>query len=96
MPARKTPVNIYQLKVTLRDSHPPIWRRLRVPGNSTLYTLHQILQVAMGWTDSHLHEFTVGETSYRPPSPYDGSLGDEFDPAAFSVDEVNDELKAFS
>lgn len=46
---------IYQIKVTLRDSKPPIWRRILVPGNITLAKLHRILQAAMGWTDSHLH-----------------------------------------
>ena len=56
---------VYRLKVTLKGSKPPIWRRLEVPGNITLAKLHHILQVAMGWTDSHLHSFKIGET-YLP------------------------------
>lgn len=47
----------YQIKVTLRGSSPPIWRRLEVPGDTRLDRLHQIIQVAMGWDDSHLHQF---------------------------------------
>ncbi len=71
MPARKllaTPT-IHQLKVTLYDSKPPIWRRVQVPSDITLSKLHTILQVVMGWTDSHLHQFIVGTTYYGIPDP---------------------------
>jgi Plasmid pRiA4b ORF-3-like protein len=70
--AKKSAANsgtIYQLKVTLEDSKPPIWRRLLVPASLNLGDLHQILQVAMGWTDSHLHQFIVGEKTYGMPDP---------------------------
>ena len=50
----KTNVPIYQLKITLRDSRPPIWRRVLVPGNFTLDMLHQVIQAAMGWYDYSL------------------------------------------
>lgn len=52
---------IYQLRIALRDSHPPIWRRVLTPGNWTLGALHYVIQVAMGWTNSHLHQFIVGD-----------------------------------
>lgn len=55
---------IYQLKLTLRNSKPPIWRRVLVPGDFTLAKLHDVIQVAMDWDDSHLHEFIIGGTSY--------------------------------
>lgn len=45
---------VYQLKVTLKGSKPPIWRRIQVPGSITLATLHRIIQVIMGWEDYHL------------------------------------------
>jgi len=57
----------YRLKVTLRGSRPPIWRRLQVDADVTLAQLHQILQVAMGWTDSHLHQFRRGPILYGQP-----------------------------
>lgn len=62
-------VMVYRLKVTLKGSKPPIWRRLEVPGDITLAKLHRILQVAMGWTDSHLHSFNIGGTYYQEPDP---------------------------
>lgn len=62
---------IYQLKVTLRGSKPPIWRRLVVSDQTTLGKLHDILQIAMGWTDSHLHLFSIGGVNYGAPSPDD-------------------------
>jgi len=60
---------LYQLKITLRDSHPPIWRRIRVASDITLAQLHRILQVVMGWTDSHLHQFIAHGVSYGTPHP---------------------------
>lgn len=65
------PQEIYQLKVTLRYTRPPIWRRLLVPASLTLDVLHHVLQVAMGWTDSHLHEFSVGKKRFGVPDPED-------------------------
>ncbi|OIP44990.1 MAG: hypothetical protein COZ12_06345 [Deltaproteobacteria bacterium CG_4_10_14_3_um_filter_60_8] len=67
----KASSSIYQLKITLRDSHPPIWRRVLVPGNFSLDKLHQVIQLAMGWTDSHLHQFIVDGEFYSIPSSED-------------------------
>lgn len=55
---------IYQLKVVLLGAKPPIWRRLQVPGNANLDWLHAVLQVAIGWTNSHLHQFKIGDECY--------------------------------
>ena len=49
--------NIHKLKITLQDTNPPIWRRVCVPSHWTLGTLHYVMQVAMGWSNSHLHQF---------------------------------------
>lgn len=59
----------YQLKVTLVRVKPPVWRRLLVPGNFSLDRLHTVIQEAMGWTDSHLHEFVVQGQRYGEPNP---------------------------
>ncbi|MBN2490667.1 MAG: plasmid pRiA4b ORF-3 family protein [Planctomycetes bacterium] len=64
-----SPTMIYQLKVTLRRSRPPIWRRIHVPSNLTLARLHDVLQGAMGWMGGHLHQFVVGERFYGTPDP---------------------------
>ena len=60
---------IYRLKVTLRGSRPAIWRRVEVDAALTLFQLHGILQIVMGWTDSHLHQFRRGSTYYGEPDP---------------------------
>ncbi|HEX2974029.1 MAG TPA: plasmid pRiA4b ORF-3 family protein [Tepidisphaeraceae bacterium] len=57
---RRRAAKLYQLKVTLADSKPPIWRRIVVAGNTRLDELHVVLQIVMGWTDSHLHRFIIG------------------------------------
>ena len=65
----RLPQDIYQIKVTLRDTKPPIWRRLLVPSGMTLDALHDVLQLAMGWDDSHLHEFRIGPGGSENPTP---------------------------
>lgn len=60
---------MYQLKITLRECQPPVWRRVLVPGHYTLPDLDYIIQLAMGWTNSHLHRFKVGKTFYSPNLP---------------------------
>lgn len=60
---------VFQLKVTLKGSQPPIWRRVLVRGSTTLYKLDAIIQLAMGWTNSHLHLFYVDDVIYGEPSP---------------------------
>jgi site-specific recombinase XerC len=58
------PIVIYQLKISILDIHPMIWRRIRVSSNSTIADLHYIIQIAMGWTDSHLHRFIINGEEY--------------------------------
>ncbi len=67
MPAK--PTAIYQLKITLRDSKPPIWRRIQVQSNTTLPQLHQIIQITMGWWDCHLHQFIANGIFYGETDP---------------------------
>ncbi len=60
---------VYQLKVTLIDSEPEIWRRFCVPATIRLGQLHKVLQRVMGWTNSHLHAFHLGDDIYQVPYP---------------------------
>jgi hypothetical protein len=50
------PAPVYLLEITLKDL-PTVWRRIAVPATIRLPKLHDVIQAAMGWTDSHLHEF---------------------------------------
>jgi hypothetical protein len=64
--ASSGPVEVYQFKVTLLGIQPPIWRRILV-GDCTLDVLHEHIQTAMGWTNSHLNHFRIDETLYGDP-----------------------------
>jgi len=60
---------LYIIKVTLRGFRPPIWRRFQIAGSSTLYKLHRVLQVVMGWENSHLYQFCIENVFYGDPDP---------------------------
>lgn len=74
---------IFRVRVDLNNARPPIWRRLDLRSNLTLDAVHQVLQTAYDWTDSHLHRFSIG--------------GEPFDMAAewflceYDVEEAEDE-----
>lgn len=51
---------MYQLKITIRDSKPPIWRRVLVPEQIPFSKLHAVIQLAFGWNDEHLYMFEKG------------------------------------
>lgn len=61
-----------QLKISLKNSKPPIWRRILVKSSITFYELHYTIQIAMGWGIFHLYEFKIG--NYRI-----GIINDDFD-----------------
>lgn len=61
----------YQLKITLKNIRPPIWRRIQVNGDITLFKLHRIIQAVMGWYDYHLHRFEIYGIEYGVPTPDD-------------------------
>jgi hypothetical protein len=73
--------NILQLKISLMHSKPPIWRRVLVDKSITFADLHEIIQAAMGWYNSHLHEFIVDDQ--RLSVPYD-------DPNEYEVDIIDE------
>jgi len=55
---------VFQIKITLRDSQPAIWRRVLVSSETKLSQLHDVIQKVMGWKDSHLHKFTIGIVTF--------------------------------
>ena len=55
---------ILQLRVVLRGISPLIWRRLLAPSDTTIAQLHEVLQVAFGWEDMHLHRFEIRGREY--------------------------------
>jgi hypothetical protein len=57
---------IYEIRITLNGSKPPIWRMVAVPSDITLGELHEVVQIAMGWTDSHLHQFRLQDKGFKP------------------------------
>lgn len=68
---------ILQLKISLRGTKPAIWRRVLVEKNTTFEALHDVIQIIMGWTNSHLHEFTVnGVRIGQPLDEFDADFGE--------------------
>jgi hypothetical protein len=57
---------LYQFKITLKGIKPPIWRRIQVK-DCTLDKLHEHIQTSMGWTNSHLHQFTINGVIHGDP-----------------------------
>ena len=86
-------VAIYRIRVDLDHAQPPIWRRLDLRSSLPLDVVHQVLQVAFDWTDSHLHRFSLGGHPFDNHSqlflcPYDveeGELEDDDGPPASEV-----------
>jgi hypothetical protein len=66
---------VYQFRITLLDIQPAIWRRIQVK-DGTLDKLHEHIQTAMGWTNSHLHHFKIGEQLYGDPVLLDENFGE--------------------
>ncbi len=69
-PKSKAAGKVYQLKITLKDIKPPVWRRVLVP-DCSLAKLHEVIQVAMGWENYHLYDFEVGGERYTDPRGMD-------------------------
>ncbi len=82
MPPKKptsASAEIAELEITLLESDPPIWRRFGVRSDISLARLHDVIQIVMGWTDSHMHQFTdAARNRYGTPVPdFDGEVRDE-------------------
>ncbi|GAB7003332.1 hypothetical protein JCM18899A_08030 [Nocardioides sp. AN3] len=56
----ETPAGGFRVRLHLEGSVPQVWRRLDLPADLPLPRLHDAIQAAMGWTNSHLHRFRTG------------------------------------
>ena len=72
-----------QLKISLKNSKPPIWRRVLVNSSITFYELHYTIQIAMGWGIFHLYEFKIGNYQI-------GIIGGDFDDPEYESSNVID------
>ena len=86
----KTAKQIYQIKVKLEEVYPRIWRRFRVKGDIFLHKLHDILQIVMGWTDSHLHLFEIDGDRYSMPDEYDWEITGDLDETKYRLNQLVD------
>ena len=68
MAGKKTSLPILQILVSVKGVEPRIWRRMIVRPDLTLARLHKVLQILMGWSDSHLYDFIAGQRRYSPPN----------------------------
>lgn len=68
--------SIYQLKITLNDIEPPIWRHVLVPAIASLADLHGVIQAVMPWEDAHLYQFRKGKLTFSEPDPYNEDVED--------------------
>lgn len=71
MARKQQPTAIFQLKISLSNISPPIWRRVLVPANFTLADLHNLIQASFEWAGYHLHSFDVDGIEYGEPSDDD-------------------------
>ena len=89
--------SVYQIKITLTGFQPPIWRRMQVRGNITLAVFHGVVQVVMGWSNSHLHRFIMQGTTYERPEQGDVGANKPKDERNFAVcDLVSQEGSQFT
>ena len=73
-PKKLASPEIYRLRVELLGTNPPVWRQLLVTA-ATLAHLHNMLQKAVGWTDSHMHEFVARKRRIGRPNPENRFMG---------------------
>ena len=86
----KKQAQIWAIKLSLRGIKPEVWRRIELASTITLADLHQVIQTAMGWTNSHLHEFDLGDVRYGMTNVdgFDDGLDDMRDEAGVRLDTV--------
>ena len=87
-PAAARDAGAYQVKIGIRGAKPPIWRRLRLPADTTLADLHHVIQAAFGWEDCHLHHYFDDEGRRYTPADYESWDESPADEAATRLRDV--------
>ncbi|MDD2964107.1 MAG: plasmid pRiA4b ORF-3 family protein [Bacteroidales bacterium] len=77
---------IIQLKISLNNTKPPIWRRVLVEKHTSFFELHLVMQFAMGWDFAHLYEFEIDHERISEKSEEDI----DFDPFADDIREAKE------
>ncbi len=83
---------LYQIRISLKEIKPKIWRRILVPSDLLLSDFHKIIQTTMGWTNSHLHQFIKNNTFYTKRMP-DDDYWDDLDNIDYTGMKISDLLK---
>ncbi|MGM0440508.1 MAG: plasmid pRiA4b ORF-3 family protein [Chlamydiota bacterium] len=86
-------MNVYRLKIILKDIHPPIWRRIEVLGSNSLNDLHLMIQAVMGWENYHPHIFQIKNITFSDDSETPNDRNDNDHTLAQVID--NNETKKF-
>lgn len=80
----------YRVKITMRYTKPPVWRRVILPEKITFWDLHQVIQILYGWNDDHLHAFTFSDDDMEIVADYGESLEDQIENHLLVDDYISD------
>jgi hypothetical protein len=61
-----SPPKVYEFTVTLKETSPRVWRKFLAHENIYLEELHTLIQIVMGWDETHLYEFSFGKRKFTP------------------------------
>src|SRR6187399_2804275 len=84
---------IYQLQIVLLGFEPKIWRRIRIPSDTLLSDFHIVIQIIMGWYNSHLHQFIVDGKNYMEKMDED-EMWDELEKIDYEGVRLDEVLKS--
>ena len=93
---RTPPAVVYQLRIELLRLEPLIWRRILVPGALKLVKLDRVLQAAMGWNNTHLHEWVIQGQRYGMPDEAWGEQGMRNDRKITVSSALHDSVDSFT
>jgi hypothetical protein len=79
---------VYELRITLQEILPPIWRLIQVPSTLRLCCVHDALQVVIGWTDSHLHRFEKDGKHWGVPEHFEDDNIDIIDESRTKISDI--------